>query len=354
MSRFIKRSSEKIGLPPGTLIHIGEQKSETTEISIIDYDSKNLSETSPVKVEDTFPLKNTPSITWINVDGIHDIDMISKLGNHFNIHPLTQEDIVNTNHRPKVEEFDHYVYIVLKMLFFDDESQKVKSEQISLIIGETFLISFQEQKGDAFNMVRERIRKGKGRIRNLGTDYLGYCLIDAIVDHYFLILEYFGEIVEEMEESTMNDTNSEIIQDIHELKREMIFLRKQIWPLRDLLGSLIKEDMALISEKTNVFLRDVYDHTIQIMDNIESMRDLLSSILDVYLSMVSNGMNNVMKVLTIIATVFIPLSFIAGVYGMNFKYIPELEWKYGYYLFWGLVGSIFGCMMIYFRKKKWL
>ncbi|MBI9085012.1 MAG: magnesium/cobalt transporter CorA [Desulfobacterales bacterium] len=354
MRKLVKIGSKKAGSAPGTLVHVGEQRSEQAKISFIDYDEAHLNEKKLVDIKDVFPLKDEPTTSWINVDGIHDIELIEEIGRHFQIHPLTLEDIVNTGQRPKLEPYETYLYMVLKMLHYHDETGEVKAEQISLILGERFLISFQEVEGDVFTLVRDRIRKGRGRIRRTGCDYLAYALIDAIVDHYFVILEKTGEQMEDLEESLLGEPRSETLQAIHELKREMIFMRKQVWPLRELVNGLAKAESELIQEGTGLFFRDVYDHTVQIIDTIESYRDLLSGMIDLYLSTISNRMNEVMKVLTIIATIFIPITFVAGIYGMNFEIIPELKWRWGYAGFWGVIILITGSMLFFFRRKKWL
>ena len=354
MRKLFKRGSKRAGSAPGTLVHVGEKRAEKAKISLLDYDASHLAEKPLAVIEDAFPLKDEPTTTWINVDGIHDIDLIEKIGGHFQIHPLTLEDIVNTGQRPKLEPYDQYLYIVLKMLHYHDETGEVRSEQISLILGERFLISFQEVEGDVFTLVRDRIRKGRGRIRRGGCDYLAYALIDAIVDHYFVILEKTGEQMEDLEESLLGEPRSETLQAIHDLKREMIFMRKQVWPLRELINGLAKAESELVQEGTGLFFRDVYDHTVQIIDTIESYRDLLSGMIDLYLSTISNRTNEVMKVLTIIATIFIPITFVAGIYGMNFEVIPELKWRWGYAGFWVVILLIATTMLIYFRRKKWL
>ena len=353
MTRLLKRS-RKVGLPPGTLVHIGERKAETMSISVIDYDDKHVEERKPETIEESLLLKGEPSVTWINVDGVHDVEAIEKIGKHFGIHPLILEDIVNTGQRPKVEDFGDYIFLVLKMLYYDEEEDNVGAEQVSLILGRNFLISFQEQEGDVFNAVRERIRKSKGRITRSGPDYLAYALMDAVVDHYFIILELFGEKIESLEEELIDDPARETLAEIHNLKREMIYVRKQVWPLREVALSLTRGEFRLIQDSTIVYLRDMYDHTVQVIDTLESLRDVLSGMLDVYLSTISNKMNEVMKVLTIMATIFIPLTFIAGIYGMNFKYMPELEWHWGYYTIWGVMVAIAAGMLAYFRKKSWL
>jgi magnesium transporter len=288
------------------------------------------------------------------VDGLHDIKLIEEIGRHFQIHPLTLEDIVNTSQRPKWENFENYLYIVLKMLHFRESDNLVTSEQVSLIVGEKFLISFQEAAGDVFDPVRERIRKGRGRIRQGGCDYLAYALIDAVVDHYFSVLEKIGEQIEMVETALTENPRPDTLQMIHDLKRETIYLRKQIWPLREVVNRFAKEETELINETTHVYIRDVYDHTIQIIDTIESFRDILSGMIDLYLSTISNKMNEVMKLLTIIATIFIPITFVAGIYGMNFKVMPELEWKWGYPAVWVVMVSIVFVLILFFRKKRWL
>ncbi len=354
MPRLIKKGRKKLGLSPGTLIHVGDRKIEKAKISLMNYDEKQLLEKKLTSIEDAFPYKDTPPVTWINVDGLHEVDLIEKFGLHFDIHPLTLEDIMNTGHRPKAEDFENYEYIVFKMLTFDEDKNNITAEQVSLILGHHYLISFQETEGDVFDFVRERIRKAKGRIRKSGCDYLAYALIDAIVDHYFLVLEKIGEKIELAEVDLLGDTQPETLQSIHHYKREMLFLRKQVWPLRDILNILMKEDVSLIRETTQIFIRDLYDHTIQIIDTIESLRDVLSGMQDLYLSAVSNRMNEVMKVLTIMATIFIPLSFIAGIYGMNFDYMPELKWHWAYPVLWIVLITIFLFMIFWFKRKKWL
>jgi magnesium transporter len=354
MPRFIKKQLRKAGTSPGTLIHIGDQKVDETRITLIDYDAEFLQEKVLDDIEEAFPLKDLPTVTWINIDGLHQLDIIEKVGQHFNIHPLVLEDIVNTGQRPKTEEFEDLIFVVLKMLHYNENSEKITSEQFSLVLGPNFLVSFQEIQGDVFKTVRERIRKPKTRIRKAGCDYLAYALIDAIVDNYFLILEKLGENIEAIEEDLLENPSPETLQTLHEMKREMIYLRKQIWPIREIINSLAKSESSLIQEQLHVYFRDVYDHTIQIIDTIESYRDILAGMLDIYLSTLSNRMNEVMKVLTIIATIFIPITFVAGIYGMNFKFMPELEWRWGYATVWAIIVVVAGIMIGFFKKKQWL
>jgi magnesium transporter len=354
MLRFMKRTSTRPGLAPGTLVHVGEKKVEKVRIRIIDYDEEKLEERELESVDECFPYADKPTVTWINIDGLHEVEVIEKIGKNFGLHPLVLEDIVHTGQRPKMEEYEGYIFLITKMLSYDEVEDKLRTEQFSLILGPNYIITFQEEVGDVFEMVRERLRKGKGRIRKHPPDYLAYALIDAVVDHYFLVLEKIGEKVESLEEELVTNPTPETLQTIHHLKRELIFLRKSVWPMRELIGGLERGESSLVGEKTTVFLRDVYDHTIQVIDTVETLRDMVSGMLDVYLSSLSNKMNEVMKVLTIIATIFIPLTFIAGIYGMNFEFMPELKWHWGYPIVWVIIIAIAVIMLFYFRRKRWL
>jgi magnesium transporter len=351
MTRRLEKRSRKAGLPPGTLVPLGAGRTAEVRISLIDFDETHCVERPLRTVEESFPFKEKPTVTWINIDGVHDTGIIEKVGRHFGIHPLVLEDIVNTGQRPKMEDFGDYFYVVLKMLYLNKE--EIVSEQVSIILGPNFVISFQEKPGDVFNPIRERLRNDKGRIRKLGSDYLTYSLVDMIVDNYFAILENFGERIECLEDEVMERPSPETLQVIHMLKRELIFLRKSVWPLRELISGLERAESKLIAETTQVYLRDVYDHTIQVMDTVESHRDMVAGMLDTYLSSVSNRMNEVMKVLTIIATIFIPMTFIAGIYGMNFRHMPELLWSWGYFAALGLMGCIGAAMLLFFRRRGW-
>jgi magnesium transporter len=353
MSLFLKKSSKKAGLPPGTVVFVGEKKVEEIRITIIDYDEDQYEEREIKNIEDCFPYKDTPSISWINIDGVHQVEVIEKLGQHFVLHPLLQEDVVNTHQRPKFDEFEDHLFIVLRMFFFNEEENELEGEQISLIVGANFVISFQERKGDVFEQVRERLRNGRGRIRKKGSDYLAYSLIDAIVDSYYNILERLGESIETLQEQLVAEPKRKDLQIIQALKRDMLFFRKSVYPLREVVGGLAKSESTLVKEDVLVYVRDVYDHVIQAIDTIETFRDMLSAMMDIYLSSLSNRMNEVMKVLTIIATIFIPMTFLAGVYGMNFKFMPELEWRYAYLFFWIVVLVVLTGMVAWFKKKKW-
>ena len=335
-------------------MHVGEQRHEPVKLSVIKYDGANFEEKAVGNVEEALSFRNKSSVMWLNIDGVHQPEIIEQVGKSFCLHPLVAEDIASTAQRPKMEDFDEYIFVVLRMLRFDGKENETKTEQVSIIFGSDFVISFQEKEGDVFDAIRERIRSNKGRIRKLGADYLAYSLIDAIVDNYFMVLEKLGEAIEDIEDRLITNPTSETLQTIHDLKREMIFLRKSVWPLREVISRMERSESPLINKSTFVYLRDVYDHTIQVMDAVETFRDMLSGMLDIYLSSVSNRMNEVMKVLTVIATIFIPLTFVAGIYGMNFKYMPELDqtWSYPAILILMLVVALL--MVVYFRRKKWI
>lgn len=355
MTKLMNSRSKKRGLPPGTTVHVGKRKTEQTRVTLIDYDEQKFEEKQITRIEQSFELRSAPTVTWINVDGIHDVQLIEKVGEGFGLHPLVIEDIANTGQRPKYEDHENYVFVAFKMLTYDKQQRSLQTENVSLILGKNFVISFQERVGDVFEQIRDRIRNAKGRIRKTGCDYLAYSLIDATVDNYFGVLENLGERIELLEEKLVTRPDEKILEEIHSLKSEMLFLRKSVWPLREVINGLQKTESDLIEQGTGIYLRDVYDHTIQIIDTAESFRDMVSGMLDIYLSSISNRMNAVMKVLTIIATIFIPLSFFAGVYGMNFEHMPELKWKWAYPLgFWIAIIIVVFTMLLYFRKKKWL
>lgn len=352
--KLYKRSSKKAGLSPGTLVHIGEKKTEEVNISMIDYDESQIQEKDAATVGECLPFKEKPTVTWINVSGIHDVTVIEEFGKAFNIHPLLLEDIVHSDQRPKLEDYDDYLFLVLRMLRYDEAKEELQSEQVSLILGPNFVITFQEREGDVFDAVRARIRNGKGKIRKMGCDYLTYALIDSVVDHYFLVFEKYGEKIEVLQDEVLSQPTPETLQVIQRTKRDMIFLRKSVWPLREAINALQRGESSLVTDNVNIYLRDVHDHTIQVIDTIETFRDIISGTLDVYLSSVSNKMNAVMKVLTIIATIFMPMTFIAGIYGMNFKYMPELEWHWGYPVIWAVIIVLGVLMLMGFKRKKWL
>ncbi len=331
----------------------GNTPQQATAITVLDYSETDLQEREVQSVDECCVFRDTDTVTWINLEGISP-DVVEKLGEMFHLHPIAVESILNPDQRPKYEDFDDCILLVLKMLLLSEE-RRVEIEQVSIVFGPNYVISFQEgTTGDVFDPIRERIRASKGRIRRGGPDYLAYALVDSIVDNYFVVLEHLGERIEFLEEDIATNPEPTTLQAIHHLKQDMIFLRKSVWPLREVIASMEREVSPLVHESTKVYLRDVYEHTIQVIDTVETYRDMLSGMLDIYLSSISYRLNEVMKVLTIIATIFIPLTFIAGVYGMNFRYMPELEWKWGYPLALLLMLIVAGIMMYYFRKKRWL
>ncbi len=354
MLKFMRKSSKKAGLPPGSLVHTGEARTEKVRVTVIDYDEQSVQEKEIENLKDCLPFRDKPSVTWINVDGVHNTNVIEEIGKQYGVHPLVLEDIASTGQRPKLEDFHDYVFVVLNMVSLDEVKSEVQAEQVSVILGPNFVVSFQERPGDVFDTVRDRIRNGRGRIRKMGADYLMYALLDAIVDNYFLILEKFGERIEDIEEDLISDPTPELLKSVHNLKRELIYLRKSVWPLREVLSQVLRGETSLVSENTSVYLRDVYDHTIQVIDTVETFRDMVSGMVDMYMSSVSNRMNEVMKVLTIIATIFIPLTFIAGIYGMNFEHMPELKWGWAYPTALAVMVLVAVVMLVFFRKKKWL
>jgi len=350
-----EKRSKKTGLPPGSLVYVGPKRQKQTKITIIDFDATNLEEKEVKNIEICSQYKGKKSVTWINVDGVEQVDIIQQIVSYFDIHPLVAEDIVNTNSRPKFEDHGDYLFISLKMLMINDQTKKVMVEHVSLLVGDDYVLSFQENTGgDVFNIIRERIRQCKGRVRKCWTDYLAYALIDAIVDNYFLVLEVWDERLESLEENILGELNKKVYQQILLFKRDTIFLRKQISPLREVIGLLQRSESPLIKRETEVYLRDLYDHTIQIMDIIESNRDMISGLHDVYLSTISNRMNEIMKMLTIFSSLFIPLTFIVGIYGMNFENMPELRWEWGYFAVLGFMAVLGTILLSYFKIKKWI
>ncbi len=354
MSRLTQRRPTKAARSPGTVEYAGDRKGEKIGITVLDYGPESCQEHHPAQLAELLAHRDSPTVTWIDIDGLHDIELLQGLGAHFGFHPLVLEDVVNTHQRPKLEDYGGYLYIVVRMLSYDAEQRQLSSDQVSLLLGPNYVFSLQEGWGDVFDPVRVRIRDGKGRIRSHGPDYLAYALLDAVVDNYFVILEQLGEEIEELEVRLIEDPQPEQRQAVHQLKREMILLRKSVWPLREVLSGMERTESELLQTETRVFVRDVYDHAVQVIDVVESFRDMLSGLQDLYLSSISNKMNEIMKVLTIIGTIFIPITFLAGVYGMNFTHFPELAWKWGYAAFWAVSLAVGGVMLAFFRRRRWL
>lgn len=345
--------TKKVGLPPGEVVFVGEKKLDTSRISKIEYNINSADSKFVTNWEEIKKNNHNDSIQWFNIDGLHDTKLIEYIGNEFKLHPLIQEDIANTTQRSKVEEYDDMLFAVIKDVTFNDKTKLISIEQISFVLGKNFLLSFQEEVGDCYDIVRERIVNNKGKIRGMKTDYLLYRLLDATVDKYFNTLEVIGDFIGELEAEILDNANKVSLSHIHQLKRELIILRKHLWPLREVVNKLVRDEHPLISKEIRIYFRDIYDHTIQVIDTLETYRDMVSTLEELYLSILSNKMNEVMKVLTIIATLFIPLTFIVGVYGMNFEFMPELNWKYSYPVLWLIMISIIFGMIYYFKRRKW-
>jgi len=353
MHKFVRTVARELDLPSGEIVHLGEKKIKDLKITIIDYDESQFQEKEIKSMEEYIPYEKKPTVTWVNVDGINNVEVIEKIGKHFNLHDLTLEDILNTGQHPMLEDFGDYLFLVLKMIYCDGKDHDTIVEHMSLLVGQNFIISFQEGCGDVFDPVRKRIKLGKGRIRKMGAGYLAYALLDAIVDNYFAVLHRTGEEIEFLEEEIINTPSVDTLRKIYNLKRELLFLRKSIWPLREVIGSLHREEFSLIKEASGIYMRDLYDNLIQVIDTIEIFRDMLCSILEIYMSSNSNKMNEIVKVLTIISTIFIPLSFIASIYGMNIL-MPEKDYPLTYPVIISVMLIVGISMVFYFRKKKWL
>ncbi len=354
VGRLVRRVVKKPGSSPGIVVHTGERKVEKVRIRFLDFDDQHLNDAERPTIDECLDLRDLPTVSWINVDGLHEVDLIRRLGERFGWHPLVMEDIASTGQRAKIEEYAEYVYVVLPMLSWNAERGHVDAEQLSLVLGENYVVTFQERYGDVFEGVRERIRSTGTRIRARGPDYLAYALIDAVVDHYFQVLETIGDHTERLEEQVLDEPREEIMHELHHLKRELITVRRSIWPLRETLGSLQRSETKLFTDQTRLFIRDVHDHAVQVLDTLEALRDVVGGMIDLYLSSVSFRTNEIMKVLTIMASIFIPLTFLAGVYGMNFDDMPELHLSWAYPTLVGVMIVVAAGMVLYFRRKGWL
>lgn len=355
MAKKRHKRKSKLGLPPGSIIFTGQRKMEEILVSVICYSETGYEEFSPTTLEELFKLiANCKGTLWINIDGLHEEEAIEKICGHFGIHKLTTEDILSIGQRPKLDEHSDYIHAVLKMFMIAVEEDTIEDEQLSFILKNNTLITFQEKTGDVFNSVRKRIKEGKGFIRKRGASYLFYALMDSVVDHYFLILESIGEKLEDLENQLLENPDTNTLNKLHGVRRETLYLRRSVYPLREVVGRFEKLEEPFVSEDSRVFIRDLYDHTIQVIETIEVFRDMASGLLDLYMNSVSNKMNEIMKVLTIMASIFIPLTFIAGVYGMNFENMPELEWRYAYFVVLGLMFLAAVLMLVYFKRKKWM
>ncbi|NBQ46871.1 MAG: magnesium and cobalt transport protein CorA [Sphingobacteriia bacterium] len=348
----MESNSRNLGAPPGTLHYVGPPADSKVRITLIEFNETELIEKDFYDISECFGHVKDNMVKWINVEGVHDIALIEQIGKHFDIHPLTLEDIVHVDQRAKYEDYEHYLLTIMKMITYED---KVVLEQLSIILAGNTVISFQEPHGgDAFDVIRNRLRQGKGRVRKLGADYLFYAMMDAVVDYYFHVLEIIGDKVARIEEEIISNPDQKSLIELYQLKREVISLRKHVWPTRDLVANILRSESDFITDNTHLFFRDLQDHTSRVIDTVETYRDLLSGIMDIYLSTNANKMNEVMKVLTIMSSIFIPVTFIAGIYGMNFEFMPELKSRYGYAAVWAIMLSVMLGLMYYFRRKKWL
>ena len=349
-----RRKSEKAGLPPGTLVHIGEQQAEAVQIHLMEYDREGLHERHLAAIEEAFACRDTPMVTWVDIDGLQEVEVVRKIGDEFGIHPLVQEDILNATQRPKLEDHGSYLFIVAKMIY-GGEGQRIETEQLSLVVGTNYVISFQEKAGrDIFESVRERLRHNRGAIRQYGADHLAYALLDTTVDHYFGVMENLGDQVDQLEDTLLEKPEANMLLAIQQLRREVLFIRQAAWPLREVVNQLYRETSPLVAQETRLYLRDIYDHLVQMIDTVEIFREIVVGLLDLYLFNLNNRMGEVMKVLTIFTSIFIPLTFIVGVYGMNVHHMPELDVPWAYPALWVVMISIGVGMVLFFRKKRWL
>lgn len=354
MPGYRRRKSEKTGLPPGSLVHIGAEQPEAVQIHLMDYDGEGLRERQLSTIEEAFTFRETPAVTWIDIDGLQEVEVVRKIGEEFGIHPLVQEDILNTTQRPKVEDHGSYLFIAAKMIYGNQE-QRVETEQLSLVVGPNYVISFQEKTGqDIFEPLRERLRHNRGGIRQYGADHLAYALLDTTVDHYFVVLECLGDQVDQLEDLLLEKPERNVLQSIQQVRREVLFIRQAAWPLREVVNHLHREASPLVAQETRLYLRDIYDHLVQMIDAVEISREIVVGLLDLHLFNLNNRMNEVMKVLTLFTSIFIPLTFIAGVYGMNFHHMPELDLPWAYPTLWVVMVAVGVGMVFFFRKRNWL
>ncbi|MDT8403005.1 magnesium/cobalt transporter CorA [Sulfuriflexus sp.] len=355
MYKSLSSVSEKSGLPPGSLVHVGEVPAAATRISILNYSKDACKEYVAVEsIGEALQFKGTDSVTWVNIEGLADTGFVESVGEAFDIHPLVLEDILNTNQRPKFEEYDDYLFLVLKGMYLAPDNGLIDYEQVSILIIDNFVFTFKERQDDILDDLQSRIKSAKGRLRSQGADYLAYRIIDTIVDLYFSIEGVLDDEIESIEDELLTNPDLETLTSIMRVKRELLYIRKASSPLREMLRDLLRSESGLIKDETTIYYRDVYDHVLRLTESIDTYRDILTGLLDIYHSSISNKMNEIMKVLTIFASIFIPLTFIAGIYGMNFEYMPELEWKWAYPSLWGVFIVIIVALVVYFRRRKWL
>ena len=348
------KRSKKIGLPPGTLVYMGGEEAKRTKITIIDYDEKEYDIKEIDKVDEIIKPSNKTKVRWINIEGLRNIDIIKTIGQQFNLHPLLLEDIVSTEQRPKLEIYDDYIALFLNLLFWKGEKSQIRKLQTVLLLGENYVISFEDKEKGVFEVIRERIKTAKGRVRSSKADYLFYVLLDIIIDNYFLALENIGLLIEDLEEELELEPSRETGLKIFSLRREMISSRKFVRPLKDVISNLLRDELILIQDNTKIFIKDVQDHILQIIENFDGFKEILGGMRESYQSIITEKMNKIINILTIITTIFIPLSFLTGLYGMNFAYMPELLNPIGYFILLFFMVFIGISMLIFFKVKKWI
>ncbi len=354
MTAVSKRRKKPAGASPGSVVYVGAEKTTPVTVSCVQYSADRYEAPRIVSPKECRPVLSPSGVAWYTIDGVHDVEILKTIGENFGLHPLVVEDISNTTQRPKLEGFDGYYFLATKMITYDPRSSKLKSEHVSVVFGQGFVLLFLQDPGDLFAPIRNRLEAGKGKIRESGSDYLTYALVDAIVDYYFHVLEDIGDRIEQLEDEVVSQPTARTLRTIHHVKRELISLRRSIWPMREVVNAMIRDESPLISKGVKIFLRDLYDHTVHVIDSVETMRDLITGTLDIYLSSVSNRLNEVMKVLTVMSSIFIPLTFIVGVYGMNFQYMPELTWRWGYPAVWLFMIALSFVLLALFKRKKWM
>ncbi|MGD2112573.1 MAG: magnesium/cobalt transporter CorA [Gammaproteobacteria bacterium] len=354
MTESASSISSKAGLPPGTLVHVGEVLATETRITVVDYSRERSTEQLAATIEDITRFRATESVTWVSVEGLIDVALIESIGREFDIHPLVLEDILNTQQRPKFEQYGDYLFLVFKVIYPARDGVSVNYEQVSILILDNYVFTFKEKQDEIFDSIKVRLHNQTGRFSTLGADYLAYAILDTVVDHYLGLQDYLDEIVESVEDDLLSSPGIGTLANIQRIRRELIFIRRSVSPLRELLNGILRSDSVLIGEETPIYFRDVQDHVLRVTDAIDTYRDMMTGLLDIYNSTISNRMNEIMKVLTVFATIFIPLTFLTGIYGMNFAYMPELGWKWSYPVLWLCFLLIPVILIVFFKKKKWL
>lgn len=353
--KVLSRAADKSGLPPGTLIHIGEKHESECKITVTQYNADTLIRHEITSISELKQLQNSELITWVNVDGLSDIHIVESIGQELNIHPLVLEDILSTHQRPKLEEYEDFLYLVIKGINLNQEKDfSLQYEQISILLLANHVISFKEKADDTFDPIHNHLQNHNGRLRQFGSDYLAYVILDTIVDEYFVVEDSLDEVIDPLEDNILFNSSKEMLQTVQQIRRGLISMKRNISPLRELLATIQRIDTPLLQEKTLRYYGDVYDHVLRVSDSLESYRERISAMHDIYLSSVSNKMNETMKILTIFASIFIPLTFIAGIYGMNFEYMPELKWRWAYPAIWVIFITISASLLVYFKNKKWM